>query len=172
MKGVLLKLRAKFYILILRLKIFWSKITAPFRICAACVKRYCVLKKIDENLNDVWEKHVQRLQLQEADELQLKKVQFDCLIAQLTNAFLKTTLSTGKPEDVQKESDELDCSREDFEQNKKALLDLIAKVDAYEEINFDKNIKAQIISWEFKRFETQDDLGIWVISFMRYMSDI
>lgn len=172
MKGVLLKLRAKFYILILRSKIFWSKITAPFRIRTACIKRYCVLKKIDANSNDVWEKHAQRLQLQGADELRLKKVQFDCLIAQLTNAFLKTTQSTGKPKDVQKESNELDCSIEEFEENKKALLDLIAKVDAYEEINFDEDIKAQIISWNFKRFETQNDLGIWVISFMRYVSDL
>ena len=71
MKDVFMKLRIKLFVCFLHLKFFCFEITKPFRIAISCIERYLVLRKIDKESENGWERHVKIRELDEKDELVL-----------------------------------------------------------------------------------------------------
>lgn len=169
MRDVFIKLRVKSSICRLRLKIFWSKITEPFQIAIACIKRYWALRKIDKESVDGWERHVKRRELERKDELALRREQFYLLKIQLIGAFFRTSICAGSSAGLQEQPNEVDNFRKEFQKNKEELVGLLEKLCDYDEITFDEKIKSGIISWEFETFETQEALTNWVKSFSEYI---
>ena len=56
-----------------------------------------------------------------------------------------------------------------FKNKKEELICLLEKLCNYQEINFDENIKSEIISWELGKFETQEALSDWSKRFSEYI---
>ena len=79
MKDVFMKLRIKLFVCFLHLKFFCFEITKPFRIAISCIERYLVLRKIDKESENGWERHVKIRELDEKDELEIKRGQFQIL---------------------------------------------------------------------------------------------
>ncbi len=169
MRDAFMKLRVKCSICRLRLKIFWSKITKPFQIASAFIKRYWALRKIDKHSNDVWERHVKRRELVRRDELMLRREQFCLLKTQLIGAFFRTSICAECCARLQEQPNEIDNSQKEFQKNKEELVSLLEKLCDYDEITFDEKIKSGIIAWEFGKFETQKELTNWVKSFSEYI---
>ena len=165
MRDVFIKLRAQCFICRLHLKSLVAKITSPFQIAIECIKRYWALRKIDKESDDGWEKHVKRRELERKDELALRREQFHHLKIQLIGAFFRTSICAG----LQEQPNEVDDSRKEFQKNKEELVSLLEKLCDYDEITFDETIKSGIISWEFGKFETQEELTNWVKSFSEYI---
>jgi len=165
MKDVFIKLRIKCLICRLRLKNFMAKVTAPFQITIECIKRYWALRKIDKESEDGWEIHVKRRELERKDELALRREQLYLLKTQLIGAFFRTRICVG----LQEQPNEVDKSRKEFQKDKDELVDLLEKLCNYDEITFDEQIKSEIISWEFEKFETQEELNNWAKDFSEYI---
>lgn len=169
MRNVFARLRVKCFICRLRLKNFCFKITEPFQIVNECIKRYCVLRKIDQESNGGWERYVKRKELERKDELALRREQFYLLKTQLIGSFFRTGICATSCSKMKEQSNELDNSHKEFLRNKEELVSLLEKFCHYDEITFDEKIKSEIISWEFGKFETQEELNIWAKSFSEYI---
>ena len=169
MRDVFIKLRVKFSIYRLRLKILKSKITKPFQVAIAFIKRYWALRKIDKESEDRWERHVKIRKLERKDELVLKREQFHLLKTQLIGAFFRTSICAVSCASLQEQNNEVDNSRKEFQKNKEELVSLLEKLCGYDEITFDEKIKSGIITWEFGNFKTQEELITWVKSFSEYI---
>ncbi len=66
MKDVFMKLRIKLFVCFLHLKFFFVlKLQKPFRIAISCIERYLVLRKIDKESENGWERHVKIRELDE-----------------------------------------------------------------------------------------------------------
>lgn len=169
MKDVFIKLRVKGYICRLRLKIFWTKITEPFQIVIACIKRYCALRKINKESKNGWERHVKYRELVRKDELAVQREQFYLLKTQLIGAFCRTSICARCCAGLQDQPNEFDNYQKEFQKNKEELVSLLEKICDYDEITFDEKIKSGIIAWELGKFETQEELTNWVKSFSEYI---
>lgn len=169
MRDVFIKLRVKYSIWRLRLKIFGAKITEPFQIAVTCIKRYWALRKIDKESKDRWERHVKIRELEGENELVLKREQFHLLKTQIIGAFFRTSICSVSCTELQEQPNEIDNSRKEFQKNKEELVSLLEKLCGYDEITFDEKIKSGIIAWEFGKFETQEELNNWVKSFSEYI---
>ncbi len=172
MRDVFIKLRIKCSICRLRLKIFWSKITEPFQIAIACIKRYLELRKIDKESKDRWERHVKIRELEGKGELELRRSQFYLLKTQLIGAFFRTSICAGCCAGLQEQPNEVDNSRKEFQKNKEELVSLLEKLCDYDEITFDEKIKFGIITWDFEKFKTQEELTNWAKSFSEYICTV
>ena len=93
MKEIITKLRMMCSIWRLRLKLFWAEITAPFRFAAKYAERYSELKKIDEESEDRWERHVKLSELKQKDELELRRSQFFLKKTQVIGSFFRTAMN-------------------------------------------------------------------------------
>lgn len=171
MKDVFKKLRGTCSICWLDLKILWCKVRPqPFQIASACIKRYFELRKIDKESKDGWEKHIKIKELEGNDKLELRRTQFDALKIQLISAFLKTSIYAESCDRLKELTNEVvEDSRKEFQKNKEELVSLLEKFCEYEEITFDEKMKSGIISWEFVKFETQEELIKWIESFSKYI---
>ena len=89
MKDVFMKLRIKLFVCFLHLKFFCFEITKPFRIAISCIERYLVLWKIDKESENGWERHVKIRELDEKDELEIKRGQFQILKTHIIGVFLE-----------------------------------------------------------------------------------
>lgn len=169
MRDVFIKLRVKYSIYRLRLKILVAKITGPFQILIAGIKRYWDLRKIEKESQDRWERYVKIRELERKDELEVKREQFYLLKTQLIGAFFRTSICARNCASLQEQPHEIDNSPKEFQKNKEELVNLLEKVCDYDEITFDEKIKAGIIAWEFEKFETQEELNNWAKSFSEYI---
>ena len=95
MKDVFMKLRIKLFVCFLHLKFFCFEITKPFRIAISCIERYLVLWKIDKESENGWERHVKIRELDEKDELEIKRGQFQILKTHIIGAFFRTCICAG-----------------------------------------------------------------------------
>lgn len=180
MKKVLSKLRIKVFIYKLRLEVLLSKITAPFKIMVACIQRYLLLRKIDNESQDNWEKHVKRRELANQDEFNLRRQRFFTLKSKLICAFFRATMSANfyamSQDPSNKDDDEflskMDDYREDFKREKSELVELLQKFNEYNEITFDKDIKAEIIAWEFEDCKTIEEVNNRTHKFADYMQTL
>lgn len=165
MGDVFIKFRTKCFIGRLLLKNLMAKITAPFQLALECIKRYWALRKISKETEDIWERHVKRRELEKKDELALRREQFYLLKTHLIVAFFRTSIYAG----LQEQPNEFDNSQKEFKKNKEELVGLLENLCNYHEIAFDETIKSGIISWEFGKFETQEELTNWVKIFSEYI---
>ncbi len=165
MKDVFMKLRIKLFVCFLHLKFFCFEITKPFRIAISCIERYLVLRKIDKESENGWERHVKIRELDEKDELEIKRGQFQILKTHIIGAFFRTCICAG----AQILDSETNKYQQDFQDKKEELICLLEKLCNYQEINFDENIKSEIISWELGKFETQEALSDWSKRFSEYI---
>ena len=154
MKEVFNKLRAKCIICSCKVKIWWLKFTTPFQIIIKVVKRYCTLRKIDKESKNGWERHVKYKELEREDE---QRVQFYPLKAEFIGTFFRTMIQAGLQEQLNEGDDHL----KEFKKNKEELVYLLEKICNCEGISFNQKIKAEIISWEFGKFETKEELLSW-----------
>ncbi len=169
MRDVFMKLRVKYSICRLRLKIFWANITEPFQRAIAFLKRYLALRKIDKESKDGWERYVKRRELVRKDELAVRREQFYLLKTQLIGAFFRTSICAVGCAELKEQSTEFDNSQKEFQKNKEELVSLLEKLCDYDEITLDEKIKSGIIAWEFGKFETQEELTNWGKSFSEYI---
>lgn len=180
MKQVLTKLRINSYIFSLRLKSFWSKITAPFQIMIFCVKRYLDLRKIDHESKDRWERHVKIRELESQDELNLHRSQFFCLKVQIIGALYRAGMTESfyavaqeHPNEVDDELlSQMDNYQEEFKKEKVTLIDLIKKLEDYDGITFDEKIKAEITAWNFEDCNTGEEVTDKLKRFADYLNTL
>lgn len=166
MKKVLSKLRISCYILKLRLLILGAKITEPFKIIVLGFKRYMLLRKIDKESQDNWEKHVKIREIENTDEFNLRRQQFFVLKAQFIGAFFMTSMFAGFYAVSQENPNEVDDEflsriegyREDFKNNKAELIKVMNGIKDYDEITFDEKLEAEIITWEFEDYKTTEEI--------------
>jgi len=169
MRDVFIKLRGKFFICRLQLKIFCSKITEPFQAAIARIKLYLELRKIDKESKDRWERHVKIREIDGKNELKFRRNQFNLLKTQLIGVFFRTCICAGCHAGLQEQPNEVDNFRKEFQKNKEELVGLLEKLCNYDEITFDEEIKSGIVSWEFGKFKTQEELTNWEKSFSEYI---
>ena len=117
MKDVFMKLRIKLFVCFLHLKFFCFEITKPFRIAISCIERYLVLRKIDKESENGWERHVKIRELDEKDELEIKRGQFQILKTHIIGAFFRTCICAG----AQILDSETNKYQQDFKTKKKNL---------------------------------------------------
>lgn len=158
-------------IYLLCLENFWTKITKPFQIAFACIKRYLDLGKIEKESEGRWERHVKIQELKNQDELEVRKSHFSSLKFQIICTFFRTSCA-GSRDELQKQPNEVENSRKEFQKNKEELINLVEQLSDYDEITFDENIKSEIIAWEFGKFERQEKLTDWEKSFVEYIRNL
>lgn len=73
---------------------------------------------------------------------------------------------------MQKQPNEVENSRKEFQKNKEELINIVEQLSDYDEITFDENIKSEIIAWEFGKFERQEKLTDWKKSFVEYIRNL
>ena len=171
MRDVFFNLRVKCFSYRLRLENFWTKITKPFQIAFACIKRYLDLGKIEKESEGRWERHVKIQELKNQDELEVRKSHFSSLKIQIICTFFRTSCA-GSRDELQKQPNEVENSRKEFQKNKEELINLVEQLSDYDEITFDENIKSEIIAWEFGKFERQEKLTDWEKSFVEYIRNL
>lgn len=171
MRDVFFNLRVKCFSYRLRLENFWTKITKPFQIAFACIKRYLDLGKIEKESEGRWERHVKIQELKNQDELEVRKSHFSSLKIQIICTFFRTSCA-GSRDELQKQPNEVETSRKEFQKNKEELINLVEQLSDYDEITFDENIKSEIIAWEFGKFERQEKLTDWEKSFVEYIRNL
>lgn len=169
MGDMMAKFRMRFSILRLRLKFFWSEITTPFRIVTAYVKRYSELKKIDEESEDRWERHVKKRALEQKDEQELRRSQFFLKKTQVVGTFFRTSMNASCYFQYQENTTDFESYRAEFFKKKAELVRLINELEEYPEITFDEEFKKAIADWEFDQFETQEEMGAWLKRFSEYI---
>ena len=172
MRNVITKLRLMCSIWRLRLKIFWSEITAPFQIAAKCAKRYSELRKIDKESEDRWERHVKLSELKQKDELELRRSQFFLKKTQIIGAFFRTSMNAGCYLQFQENPNDVERYQEEFKRKKEELVSLVEELEKYEEIAFDEVIKGEIFAWEFEQFKTQEEMNSWLKRFAEYIQTL
>lgn len=172
MGDMMAKLRMKFSIWRLRLKFFWTEITTPFRIAAAYAKRYSELKKIDEESEDRWERHVKRRELEQKDELELRRSQFFLKKTQVIGAFFRTSMNVSCYFQFQENPTDIESYRAEFLEKKAELVRLVNELDEYSEIAFDEELKKTITDWKFEQFETQEEMAAWLKRFAEYIQTL
>lgn len=165
MRDVFIKLRMKCLIIGLRFKNSISKITKPFQIFIELIKRYWTLRKIHKESNNGWEEHLKLRELERKDELAQRKNQFRLLKIQFIGVFFRTAICSELPEQL----NEVDDYPQKFQENKEELISLLEKLCDYDEINFDAEIKSAIISWDFGKFKTKEQLANWMKIFSDYI---
>ena len=158
-------------IYLLCLENFWTKITKPFQIAFACIKRYLDLGKIEKESEGRWERHVKIQELKNQDEFEVRKSHFLSLKFQIICTFLRTSCA-GSRDELQKQPNEVENSRKEFQKNKEELINIVEQLSDYDEITFDENIKSEIIAWEFGKFERQEKLTDWEKSFVEYIRNL
>ena len=169
MRDIFIKLRVRCFVYCLSLRIFCSKLIGPFKFVILYLKRYLAIKKIDNESEDRWDRHVKIRRLEQKDELLLRREQFHILKTQLIGAFFRTTICSGSCVELQEHHNELDNSQKEFQENKEELVSLLEKLCDYDEITFDEKIKSGIINWEFGMFKTQEELNNWSENFSEYI---
>lgn len=169
MGDMMAKLRMRFSIWRLRLKFFWAEITTPFRFVAAYAKRYSELKKIDEESEDRWERHVKMRELEQKDELELRRSQFFLKKTQVVGAFFRTSMNASCYFKFQENPTDIESYRAEFLKKKDELVRLVNELDEYPEITFDEELKKAITDWKFDQFETQEEMASWLKRFSEYI---
>lgn len=166
MKNVLIKLRSISLICCCYLRIFWTKVTLPFRIPIIYIKRYCAISKIYKESNDGWERHVKIREMDKKDELALEEAKSKTLFI---STFSRTSMSAGKFIELQGQYSEAINAQQEFQRNKEELVERLEQLCDCEEINFDEGIKSEIIAWKFETYKTQEELLDWVMRFFEYV---
>lgn len=171
MKDLFAKLRMYGLVWRFRLKLFWSQITTPFLLIAKSIERYKLLRKIDKESENGWERHVKLAELKQKDELELRRSQFYLEKVQVICAFFKTSccIEYRQMPEAHVQPDFMESAREEFIKNKDELIDAIRKLEEYEEVTFDEGIKFEILAWEFGQFKTEDELTDWSHRFSDYI---
>lgn len=161
-----LRRRTKKFTCYLRLKNLVVKITEPAQVAIECIRRYGTLRKIGKT--DRWERHVKSREFIRKDELASRRKQFYLLKIQLIAAFFRTSICAG----LQEKPNEVEESRKEFQKNKEELVGLLEKICNYE-IEFNETIKSEITSWEFGKFENQEEeLISWAKSVTEYVTTL
>lgn len=172
MKEIITKLRMMCSIWRLRLKLFWDEITAPFRFAAKYAERYSELKKIDNESEDRWERHVKLTELKQKDELELRRSQFFLKKTQVIGSFFRTSMNAECFLQSQENSTDLEACKQEFLRKKEELVSLLTELEAYDEIAFDEEIKSGILQWEFEQYKTQEEINVWIKRFAEYISTV
>ena len=172
MKEIITKLRMMCSIWRLRLKLFWAEITAPFRFAAKYAERYSELKKIDEESEDRWERHVKLTELKQKDELELRRSQFFLKKTQVIGSFFRTAMNAECFLQFQENPNDVEACKQEFLRKKEELVSLVTELEVYDESAFDEEIKSGILEWEFEQYKTQDEINAWIKSFAEYISTL
>ncbi len=179
MKNLLGKLRISACILKMRLEIFWSNITAPFKIFIACCKRYLLIRKIYKESEDGWERHVKLRELENQDNFKLRRQEFFILKAQLIGGIFRTGMSASfyilLPEDSNSALDyesKLAEEKNSFEKEKAELIELLSKLDNFSEIKFDEELKAEILAWEIDTYKSTEEIRILEEKFANHLQTL
>ena len=172
MRNVITKLRMICAIWRLRLKIFWSEITVPFKVATKCAKRYSELRKIDKESEDRWEKHVKLSELKQKDELELRRSQFFLKKTQIVGTFFRTSMNAGCFLKFQENPNDVELYKQEFQQKKEELICLVNELKEYDEITFDEAIKGEIVAWEFEQYKTEEEMNGWIKRFVEYIQTL
>ena len=169
MRDVITKLRMMCSIWRLRLRIFWSEITVPFKVTAKCAKRYSELRKIDKESEDRWERHVKMSELKQKDELELRRSQFFLKKTQIVGAFFRTSMNAGCFLQFQETPNDVELYKQEFQRKKEELVSLVNDLEEYDEITFDEGIMGEIVVWEFEQYKTEEEMNDWIKRFVEYI---
>lgn len=171
MKGIMKKLKMKMLVWRLRLKNALYKIITPFKILADLANRYRLLRKIDKETTDKWERHIKIRELANKDELEARRSEIFCLKGQLLGAYIRASLSASLFAELQ-DSTKIEEYRKNFDKEKTEVLKLIEKLKGYEEISFDKNIENEILDWKFDDDKTEKEIIDKEEKFVAYLSKL
>ena len=180
MKNVLSKLRIGCFILKMHLLIWWSKITDPFKIVVWGFKRYMLLRKIDKESQDNWERYVKIRKIESKDEFDLRRQQFFSLKVQFICTFFRTSMLAGfyalsqeHPNEVDDEFlSKIDGYRDDFKKEKAELIRVVNEIKSYDEITFDEEMESKIIAWEFEDYKTTEEISEMEKRFANYINTL
>ena len=180
MRDVFNKLRVKIFMCRFYVEVFLFNMMLPFKIIFECVKRYWILRKIEKESKDSWERHSRIRELKNEDKIKSRRREFFYLKAQLIGAFYNTIIlpkyyvvAQESPNEISQEDlNNLPNYRVEFQKNKEELITLLKKFDSYEEINFDDKIKVGIIDWGFEDFKTSEELDNWEKNFAKYITEL
>ena len=89
MKNVFYKNRIRLMALKLRLLYIGSKITMPFQLTKKLIDRFLLLNKIEKESKDGWERHIKLKELENQDEFELARTQFNILTSLLSFKYKK-----------------------------------------------------------------------------------
>ena len=89
MKNVFYKNRIRLMALKLRLLYIVSKITMPFRLTKKLIDRFLLLNKIEKESEDGWERHIKLKEVENQDEFELARTQFNILTSFLSFKYKK-----------------------------------------------------------------------------------
>lgn len=164
MKNVLSKLRVYGFILKLRFLICWDYVTKPIKICVFLIKRYLQYQKIDRESEDSWEAYVKKREINNQDEFKVRKAKFLSIKTEFLGSLFKASmfasfyaLAQEKPEELSGEFiTQMDKYKQNFDQEKNKLVELLKKLSEYEEIKFDSEISKEIIDWSFEGFKKKE----------------
>ena len=180
MKNVLSKLRVFTFVLKLRLLICWDFLTKPFRIWYFVIKRYLQYRKIDKESATRWEAHIKKRELENQDEFKARRSEFFCLKAQFLGALFRTCIESSFYAVTQEAPDEVDSEflakmdeyQQNFEKEKKEVIELLEKISEFQEIDFDSNLKDSIVGWNFNSFDKCDSITEFEQKIAEYLQSL
>ncbi len=178
MRDVLNKLRLNIMLFYARIISLWFYIINPFIVAYEIVKHYYELLKIDLESENGWENYFRKKELENNDNLELRRAEFLNLKAKIVCAYFMTSMSKivfiaskEHPEEVIEET-RIESLKAEFVKSKQELCRLINKLQRYDEISFDSEIDMKIRNWEFDDFETKAELTAWQTKFSDYFSTL
>lgn len=175
MKNVFYKNRIRLMALKLRLLYIVSKITMPFRLTKKLIDRFLLLNKIEKESKDGWERHIKLKEVENQDEFELARTQFNILKTHTYGAIFKTCFSAGvytMSESISKEN--LEHLPEEFKSAKQEFLKLIADFNEYAiyGIQFDSVLLKQIEAWNIDDLKDKQELFDWQEKLYNYIESM
>ena len=124
--------------------------------------------------------HLKKRELENQDEFKARRSEFFCLKAQFLGALFRTCIESSFYAVTQEAPDEVDSEflakmdeyQQNFEKEKKELIELLEKISEFQEIDFDSNLKDSIVGWKFNSFDKCDSITEFEQKIAEYLQSL